>query len=154
MIGTDEERVANEFAAELLMPETSMRGEIVQPVTLSRIAELKPRWKVAIQALVRRSFDLGIITERQYRYLFEQIGSKGWRTHEPGHVEPEKPRALRQMVESLYGQPIIDYQRLASDVRLRVDLVRDIIAAYAGPPNKLGPSGRDNVISIRAGRRS
>ena len=145
---TDDERIANVFAAEFLMPESAMRREVEQPVTLSRIAELKPRWGVAIQALVRRAFDLKIVTERQYRYLFEQIGSKKWRTNEPLYIEPEKPRALRQMLESVYGHPI-DYYRLASDARLRTELVKEIVEGYAGPRETTSPRRNGNVVDFK-----
>jgi len=56
------ERDANLFAAELLMPETAMRQEIVSPVTLPSLAAMKPRWRVSIQALIRRAYELEIIT--------------------------------------------------------------------------------------------
>ena len=65
----EEERSAFSYAGALIMPEAAMRREISTPVTLSSIAVLKPRWRVAIQALIRRARDLDIITERQYSYL-------------------------------------------------------------------------------------
>jgi Zn-dependent peptidase ImmA (M78 family) len=61
----EEELAANQFAAEMLMPQRAMHLQIVPPVTLSGIATLKPRWKVSIQALIRRAFDLNIIADRQ-----------------------------------------------------------------------------------------
>src|SRR5262245_21838168 len=123
----EEERAAYQFAAELSMPRHAMRTEIVSPVTLSAIASLKPRWRVSIQALVRRAFDLSIISDRQYRYLFEQIGSKGWRTREPSNLDvpPEKPRSLRQMAELVYGNPI-HYEKLATDAHLHTNAVRQM----------------------------
>ena len=91
-----------------------------------------------MQALVRRAFDLNLITERQYRYLFEQIGARGWRTREPANLDVpvEKPSALRQMAEIAYGRPI-NYRRLASEAQLTVDMAKQIIEAYeesAAPP--------------------
>src|SRR5262249_50293847 len=97
---------ADDFAAEFLMPEVAMREEITSPVTLSSLAALKPKWKVSIQALVVRAKELGIITDRQYRYLFEQISSMGWRKNEPVTVVPELPRALRQMAEMRFGEQL------------------------------------------------
>src|SRR6185437_2384753 len=96
---------ADDFAGEFLMPEASMLEEIRTPVTLSSIAALKPRWRVSIQALIYRAKELDIITQRQYRYLFEQLSSVGWRTKEPVTIEPEKPRAFRQLAEFVYGNP-------------------------------------------------
>ena len=132
----DIERDADRFASELLMPEDAMRQEMVPPVTLSLLATMKLRWGVAIAALAHRAHDLTIISDRQYRYLFEQISRSGWRTSEPDHlaIPPERPRAMRQMAEKLYGNPLgeINYQKLAADVHLTTRFVQDVIEAHAG----------------------
>ena len=92
-----EHQQADRFAAELLMPGAAMRKEIEPPVTLSRIAPLKLRWGVSLQALIRRAHDLGIIANRQYRYLFEQLSARGWRTNEP--VISQLPKNDREPYE-------------------------------------------------------
>ena len=129
----EEEREANRFAAELLLPEKAMRREILPPVTLSSIAVLKPRWGVSVQALIRRAYELNIISQRQYRYFFEQLSSKGWRKREPSNLDipQEKPRALRQMAELVYGNPIKQDQ-LAADMRLDIAFVKELVDCYAG----------------------
>ncbi len=126
------DREANRFAAEFLMPEAAMREELIPPLTLTSLSELKPRWGVSIQALARRAHDLRIISERQYRYLFEQLSARGWKKKEPSElaVPVEKPRALRKMAELLYGNPI-DYRRLASDVNLTPQFVQEILELHA-----------------------
>ena len=126
------EREADRFAAEFLMPEEAMRQEIVSPVTLTDIAELKPRWRVSIQSLVRRARDLQIITERQYRYLFQQLSARGWRTREPSNLDipVEKPRFVRKIAEVIYGSPI-DYRKIASDVGLTSHFVAEFMEIYA-----------------------
>jgi Zn-dependent peptidase ImmA (M78 family) len=128
----DQEKHAYAFAAELLMPEAAMRREITSPITLSSLAVLKPRWGVSVQALIRRAYDLHLIAERQYRYLFEQLSIKGWRTKEPANLDVpvEKPRALRQMAELLYGQQI-EYERMAADLHLSSSFVRQVMQEYA-----------------------
>ena len=45
-------------------------------------------------------------------------------------VPVERPRALRQMAELVYGKPI-NYQRVAADSGVRARLVREIIDAHA-----------------------
>ena len=56
-IRSDEHRQADIFAGELLLPEKAMRREIVSPVTITSLAELKPRWGVSIQALIYRAHE-------------------------------------------------------------------------------------------------
>jgi Zn-dependent peptidase ImmA (M78 family)/transcriptional regulator with XRE-family HTH domain len=148
----EEHQQADRFAAELLLPGAAMRKEIETPVTLSRIAPLKPRWGVSIQALVRRAHDLGIIANRQYRYLFEQLSARGWRTNEPSNlaVAQERPRALRKMAEVVYGTPI-DFGRFGSDARLSLSYLKDLMDGYAEAPTSATetmPSAK--VIQLRS----
>ena len=94
---------ANDFAAEFLLPEHAMRQTLSRDLTLSQTIQLKKRWKVSIQAIVRRARGLNIISDRRYRDLFTQISSRGWRKTEPAEITLERPRAFRKMAEMLYG---------------------------------------------------
>ena len=127
------EREADQFAGALLLPGVAMEQEIIPPVTLTNLAALKRRWRVSMQTLIMRAFELRIISERQKRYLFQQLSSRGWRIREPPalDVQAERPRALRQMAELLYTVPI-DYQRLAADTCLPEQLLQDTIEAHEG----------------------
>ncbi len=157
----DLEKQADTFAAEFLCPETAMREEISTPVTLTSLATLKPRWGVSIQMLIRRARDLGIVHERQYRYLMEQIGLHRWRTAEPHPLPAERPRAVRKIAEVLYGNPI-DYKRLAEDLNWSPMLAREVIEMHAAAPKTLpsnGASPRLRVVDgrgrrLRSGRRA
>lgn len=143
---------AHEFAAQFLLPEDAMRQELIPPVTLTSVAGLKPRWRVSMQALIRRAKVLGIITNNQYRYLFQQLSAKGWRTCEPIDLPPERPRGLRQLAELVYGTPL-NYRKIANDARLPVRFVEDIIQANSGStlPNNSGHQlGSARVISLRS----
>jgi Zn-dependent peptidase ImmA (M78 family)/transcriptional regulator with XRE-family HTH domain len=126
------EKQAFQFAAEFLMPEKQMRLEIVPPVNLDTFASLKQRWGVSIAALVMRAREIEIINQRKYTYLFQQLSARGWRTREPRmfDVPVEKPRAVRQIAEMVYGNPI-RYKKLAEDVAMPEKFVRSIIEAHA-----------------------
>ena len=143
---------AGSFAEALLMPAEGIAADLVPPLTLTQIARLKPRWGVSIQALVRRAYRLDLLTKRQYTYMFEQIGQRGWRLHEPDNlsVKVERPRAVRKMIEVLYGLPL-DYRRLAQDMRLHPHQVRQIVEAHADrselPPR--GAVGEPRVVAFR-----
>lgn len=146
---TDQDRAEKEadaFASEFLLPEEVMRREIIKPVTLSSLAELKPRWGVAIQALIERAYELEIITIDQRRYLWKQISVKGWNLIEPLYIEPEKPRAIRRMAELLYGNKdgSINHQKLARDTSMPASLVGDILDCYSDyqPSQQTTPSAQ------------
>lgn len=131
--GTDDaEKEADHFASALLMPAEAMEQAITRPVTLSSLAELKLRWGVSIQALLRRARDLVIITEHQYKHLVVQQSRLWGRKQEPENlaIKPERPRALRKMAEELYGNPI-NYQKLAREVYLPTMLVKRIVQEHA-----------------------
>ena len=93
---------ANQFAAEFLLPEQAMRHTLSSNLTISQAIQLKKRWKVSIQAIVRRARGLAIISDRRYRDLFTQISTRGWRKAEPVEIKLERPRSFRKMAEMLY----------------------------------------------------
>ena len=146
------EAEAGSFAEALLMPADGIRTDLAPPVTLTRLAMLKPKWGVSIQALVRRARHLELITQRQYTYLFEQIGRRGWRTDEPSNIaiRPERPRAVRKMIEVVYGENP-DYLKLGQDMRLFPHQAKQLVEAHADrselPPR--GSIGRAKVIQMR-----
>jgi len=126
------EAEADKFAGEFLLPEIAIRRELVPPVTLTLLASLKQKWQVSMQALIMRALELRIITERQRRYLLQQMALRGWGgRNEPIEIPSEKPRLLRQMAEMLYGKPI-DYKALASETNLPEALIKEWLAAYQG----------------------
>jgi len=149
------ENEADRFAASFLLPRTPMEHDLIPPITLSGLAGLKPRWGVSIQALVKRAFDLGVLKDHEYRYLFEQIGARGWRTLEPVPLAAERPRALGRMAELMYGKPV-DPRRMAADWCLSPHLAASIIEAQArdsttGPTGSSGDSS-SNVVDFRLSR--
>lgn len=155
----DVEEQAKKFAGCFLMPKASMLQEIVPPVSLETFVNLKPKWGVAIQALIVRSYELDIITQRQYHYLFAKLAKRGWKLREPRSLEVplERPRALRQTAELLYGFPI-NYQRLSSDTKLHEPFVREVMELHAGrSPAKAKPKAEapsSGVIRFPAGRKA
>jgi Zn-dependent peptidase ImmA (M78 family) len=128
----DLDKEADLFAAEFLLPAEAMRREIPSPLTLTDLAKLKPRWGVSIQALVVRAYHLDIITERQYRYMFEQISKLGWRTKEPENLDipKEKPRLLRKLAELSFGVPVVP-EKVAHLINAPTSFVTDLLSVCA-----------------------
>jgi Zn-dependent peptidase ImmA (M78 family)/transcriptional regulator with XRE-family HTH domain len=129
----DMENEANLFAEEFLMPKESMLKELTSPVTILGLMHMKSRWKVSIQALIRRAYRLQIISAIQYRYLMYQLSSRYGRKKEPIDINVEKPRLLGQLVEILYGTPV-DFKLLASHMNLPLQLITETIKAHALKP--------------------
>jgi Zn-dependent peptidase ImmA (M78 family)/transcriptional regulator with XRE-family HTH domain len=145
------EEEAHQFARQFLLPADALLEELPESVSLSGLAPLKQRWGVSIQTLVRRAHDLERITDRQYRYLFQQIGARGWRdkrTWEPAHlaVPLEKPRALMKMIEKVYG-PDVDYVKVAADLHLPVFELQELLRRQAGSPADSASRSADATVT-------
>jgi Zn-dependent peptidase ImmA (M78 family)/transcriptional regulator with XRE-family HTH domain len=126
----ENEKEAAAFAAEFLMPKAAIQRDLKPPITLTLLAKLKRKWKVSMQSLVVRARDVGVLTERQYRYLFEQLSINQWRSEEPPMGIPaERPRLIRQMVETLYGNPI-NYSKLSCDVSLSPKYLQPLLEQF------------------------
>jgi Zn-dependent peptidase ImmA (M78 family) len=112
------EREADEFAAEVLMPANQVKPHL-HAMTLARLASLKPHWRVAMSALLRRAGDLGTITPRTKQYLWTQMGMRGFRKHEPIEIPPEEPTLLKELLQ-VHGTRLgHDLPQLAKIMRVR-----------------------------------
>ncbi|MDI5937149.1 MULTISPECIES: ImmA/IrrE family metallo-endopeptidase [unclassified Micromonospora] len=112
-----QERQADEFASEFLLPAANVRTELKGRLDLNRLVELKNQWGVSMAAIARRAAGLGVITDWQYRNVMVEMSALGYRTQEPGDVEREYPYMVSNVVT-----------RLKKDVGLSVDK----ISALAG----------------------
>jgi len=140
------ENEADQFAAEFLLPSEAMRQEIVPPVTLTSIAALKSRWKVSMQALIRRAYSLGVISNRQYRYLFEQMSSRRWRKEEPVAIQVERPQGVRKMIELQYG----GVQEYATRMWLTTEKAIQFISPYVDKDDlRMSPYYNSNTVSYK-----
>lgn len=93
----DMELEADRFASEFLMPEEEIK-HFLKPISLPRLATLKPYWKVSMAALLKRASDLELITPRQKNYLWTQMGKQGFRLKEPVEIPIEEPTVLEDIV--------------------------------------------------------
>jgi Zn-dependent peptidase ImmA (M78 family)/DNA-binding XRE family transcriptional regulator len=149
------EKAADRFAAALLLPEDTLREQFAAGVSFTLLASFKPKWGVSIQTLARRARDLGAISERQYYAVFEQMARLGFsRTQEPPNlaIPIERPRALRQMAERVYGIPI-NYRRMAADVNLTPQLLEGVMAVHAEGSKPQVRTAR-SVLQLRRGGKS
>ncbi len=85
------EAEADTFASSFLLPREAMLDELSPTLTLAGYSRIKARWGVSMQAVIRRSFDLGVIDKDRYRSLQIQISSRGWRKDEPVDIPKETP---------------------------------------------------------------
>ena len=81
------EKQANFFASALLLPrDTFTRTISSYPINVDYYKSLKKKWKVSMQAMMYRAWQLGVITSNQFQYMMRTVSKNGWRTKEPGDV--------------------------------------------------------------------
>lgn len=99
--GPEQEAQANAFASELLAPAVTIRPDLegLRTGEFRRLLQLKEKWGMSISALIRRAFDLELITDRQYREFNMRLGQLGWRKSEPGDVAAETPTTISQILD-------------------------------------------------------
>ena len=94
------EEQADGFAAEFLMPEKEIRPYFTE-VSIEKLANLKPYWKVSMSALLKRARDIGEITPRHAKTIWIQMGKYGYRTREP--IEVDIPFEEPSLYEEIIG---------------------------------------------------
>jgi Zn-dependent peptidase ImmA (M78 family)/DNA-binding XRE family transcriptional regulator len=141
---SEAEREAREFAAELLMPIETILPELRECESLEEFAQLKLRWKVSIQALIVRSHEFGIISDRRYQRLFQRLSALGMRQDEPHKITEERPRVFRKMAEITFGNPI-DYTRMASKLGWQKSFCKMVVEAHAGPDGSFSDPAADDT---------
>jgi Zn-dependent peptidase ImmA (M78 family)/DNA-binding XRE family transcriptional regulator len=89
------------FAAEFLMPAAEIRPELCE-LTFTKLAQLKLKWQVSMQALLTRAKNLGSINERNARFMWMRMGQYGYRKSEPleDQIVKEKPRKLEELMDA------------------------------------------------------
>ncbi len=114
------EREADRFASAFLMPESSVRANAPSFVTIENLIQLKKFWNVSVASLVRRLFDLNLITEWHYRSLNIEMSKRGMLKKEPEGIAKEKSQILDKVFKSLW-QEGITRNHIAHELNLPVD---------------------------------
>jgi len=96
---------AHRFAAAFLMPATEIRPYLIGG-KINNLGRVKAYWKVSIKALIRRAYDLNLVTQNQYKFMNIQY-NKLFHEGEPGAFEIEKPARLEKIFR--YHQEKLEY---------------------------------------------
>ena len=99
--GRDAEREAERFGSAFLMPEGSVRAEAPRSGRLSHIIRTKRYWNVSAVCLTYRMHTLGLLSDWQYRSLFVEMSSSGYRTKEPNSSPHETSQVLAKVMRGL-----------------------------------------------------
>ncbi|WP_315821350.1 ImmA/IrrE family metallo-endopeptidase [Paraflavitalea speifideaquila] len=115
----DLEHEAYEFAIEFLIPENNVRPYLTR-LTIEKLADLKGYWYVSMAALLKYANTLGMVTGNQYRYLWTQIGSLGYRKKEPVNIPSETPGIINEIISAYLSDLGYSKEELASTLHISV----------------------------------
>jgi Zn-dependent peptidase ImmA (M78 family)/transcriptional regulator with XRE-family HTH domain len=127
----DLESEAYEFAIELLVPESNIKPYFTK-VSIDKLADLKSYWYVSMQALLRYANTLGMVTQNQYKYLWIQMGSLGYRKNEPVSIPVEKPGLITEIVNAYVSDLGYSKEELASVLQVNMSELDRIYFGYKG----------------------
>ena len=108
------ENQANLFAAEFLTPAHEI-APMLDGLTFQKLAGLKLEWKVSMQALITRAYQLEAISNRQRQSMFARLAQSGYRTREPATLDPpvEKPSWMMHLARRHYNELQYSHEELA-----------------------------------------
>lgn len=80
------------------MPSSEIKPSLFH-LSDKKLGELKQYWKVSMQAILYRAFDLGTLTRDQYRRWITKFNYYSWRIKEPLEFEVSSPIILKKMIK-------------------------------------------------------
>ena len=147
---------ANRFAGSFLVPKSMMAKLFPRPrgsrLDWVGIKDFKMTWGISKAALLYRARQLDLITDDQYRTGAIRLRSNGESggEFEDKQMELEEPAVVRRAFDVLSQKRQISAADIASDLRLRLPLLRDLVGfdLAAAPPasgSAVGAGGRPQL---------
>lgn len=121
---------ANRFASAFLLPRSAFIHEFPRGRMLNwqAIFEMKLRWKVSVSAILRRAYDLKMLSADQYRTGHIHLSKTGQRKfeHYDDVIVAEEPELLTSAMTALeYAYPGA-VRRIAADAGLEDDMFESV----------------------------
>lgn len=129
---------ANRFASAFLLPRSSFVHEFPRGHFLNwtAIFDLKLRWKVSAAAIIRRAYDLRIISADRYRagcIHLSKTGQKKMERHDD-QIPLEEPELLPSAMRALEKAFPGSVRRIAAEVGLEDDMFKSVAGLDLPPP--------------------
>lgn len=128
---------ANEFAAELLMPEKEMLVEFSDRIDLKELARLKRIRKTSMAALLYRAKSIDKISENQSAYLWRQLSKYRKNEPESTNFEREEPSTLKTMLKMIIESLDYSLEDIAKSFDLSVDMTKSLLSKSLPEEKKL-----------------
>jgi Zn-dependent peptidase ImmA (M78 family)/transcriptional regulator with XRE-family HTH domain len=140
---------ANRFASAFLLPRASFIHEFPRGRFLdwAAIFELKLRWKVSAQAILRRAYDLKLVSADQYRTGYIHLSKTGQRRVEryDDEIPAEEPELLPAAIQALEIEFPGAVERIAGEAGLEAGMF-SYVSGLELPADAVGG---DNIVPFR-----
>ena len=125
------EEQAMNFAGAFLMPEASF-GDDVYSLSLEALLNIKPKWKVAVAAMIKRLAAMERISPEYERRLWQYYSYRRWRGFEPldEDLPVEQPHNLAESIKMVIEDGLLS----RGDLTREVGLGASDIAGLTGVP--------------------
>lgn len=141
---------ANIFASAFLLPRKGFRREF-QPVAridFNSLLSLKRRWGVSVAAIIRRAYDLSLLSPVQYRRAYQQLHYRGWDKGEPAEPVMEAPEVMPRAFDALQAMGIAP-----ADVARHLSWSPGVMTEVSGQPC-LPSDEPGNVVALNGFRKT
>lgn len=150
MMGTEEEREADRFASEFLIPESGVLEYLPSYTTVDDILSVKVYFQVSAMALARKGLSAGRLTDWSYRQICTELTRRGYRTGEPGGGTSHERSRVFGFVFSRDREPRLTPKVVADELALPEEDVHALtlqtglfgvtgsLSDVAGPPDGAG----------------
>lgn len=153
------EQQADQFAGAFLLPRVAFAREFPKSQKLHwpTLFALKQRWKVSLAAIVRRAYDLHLITASDYQRAYKYMCAHNWRKSEPFEPEAEHAETLQLAIEKLQKLTKIGPYDIARKLHWSPDVFEKVTGISAQEPKSDGVSSERayaDVISFEEARKA
>ena len=142
-VGSEQEKEADRFAAELLAPISAIAAELPPMLSLLNLKPLKDKWGISLGASIRHLRDAQLIDTVRADMLSTQLYSRinpdtghTWGVTEPGWNDrtPERPRLISKFLERCYGSAHIAELTAREVTVLPTDVLDWVLATQRSAP--------------------
>jgi Zn-dependent peptidase ImmA (M78 family)/DNA-binding XRE family transcriptional regulator len=119
--GREAEDEANRFASAFLMPAATIRTMAPRIPSINALMPIKRRWAVSVAAVLRRFYDLDLISQWHYDRLNVEIAKRGGRRRELGGSLPRETSQLLRKAFASLREAGLSRANIANHLQIMVD---------------------------------
>lgn len=149
------ENQANKFASAFLLPKKSFGKELQSQRVddIDTYFNLKRTWNVSMAAMIKRAYDLNIITVDTQTKLYKQMGYRKWRNPEPFDLNTNRtiPVAFKQSIDLLIDANILQGHEIPLKIAQQYNLylTNKMLALVCGVDEYVFTNNNESKVIMR-----